>query len=1678
MQGCSMPDPTPNTNLPPPSTSVLPNTAPEIPALIPESVRRSAPANFILISTEEELILPADGGERNAQRLEAKRQALMKPLMDAGIPEQVVQKMSGRELLAAELTYVDPVTSKTLMKPEGAFDIKQLYDAESVLEFRFKPDLPDNAKAARTQFYEVLQMRMAEYGIRADIEPATHVNFSAWQQEGGKYTNLMDSQNPQFETRGARMVKEVVDLVRSSTQYVTVGDRQTQSPGDDIVAGTSRTNNIRQSGDGTSARAEVRLNGRASESLTTVNQLIDDIKAAGERVAASSPTQKEATVSIVQRGFFHSGTEDKLKLTRHVLNGSTIARDGRIIPDRDYIEQHGAKVAQELGILTPDSKPSFIPFGSNFNWEVDLVSQLMQNTRVEQVDGKPVVVFPEIRVNESLPLVLDKTTKQTDAKPQMGVRTVMEGGKPIIEVSRLLLETKEGRNIRGNGIEGVALANERLKQIGVDLSRSYSYAPARGNPAAWSVSGALESPKVRIDMTRLTAEQRRDVAEQISRVALSNSKTSGYQVSLDGEKFTTRDQMNSVEMLPQLGADNPIIEYSIDAEHFNMRMANADVIVLEGEEAYKAVHGKLVPQESLAAYTPDAPEVTRTTFSQVPDVFFTPEFAQTRALLEQISRYATQEPDAAKPGRTTFSLDKDTISTNKLGDVLATLRSDPEFKKLNPVVNETNGGIRIEIPRGVYEATSGRLDYSAFSRPLSTDAQTILGNTPNLYYSKAGNMTGIFGGVNMLINENAALPDSVRYFAAGTTLTSGTVGLGSDIVMGRAMTRANAAFAAGDMAAVEKAAQTVKTAQRVTQWGGGLASGVMLPVDIMQAADAFKKGDVLQGSLSTASATSDALILTSIVSNGSKVAAVAGPAGVVIAIGVTGADIGLKLHQIRSLVRDADQMNAAVAESEKNLFKPGVNENFVAYFDRNRALLTTRPYRAEMPSVNQYPNLASAVNTLVEAKALDATGALQAPPDKILTALDKQLAALQAERATLLQGFSDTRRSYSVGDPRFPNNTRTEPSDRELASQTNGPQLLKQRNAELGLRPIFAPSAYNDRDQQILALEAVNDKIKKFTSARMELVGDEKGLVAGKEGIQAYAPRFNTLAAFKKEAEGKALTIMAEMPEIEKTIAKTEARLAPMRESTGRLVAEFQKETGNTLDDLPIYTAKKNQVADMKKTLASDPSDKLLQVLTRKAESELLLLERDNLLSLQQQMSSRLVSIADNSASIANAKEVARKEAELGAPLQSPVLDSLKNDAMAKSKDYLEFKRSADAELPLMRQALNERFGDEPTQRKLLEVKDPAYMKAFEAIARREEAVTSKFIAAVAAESRFIKTRESMVDKAYEDKIYRETPIDLNIAYVETRADVAKRREPFMAFQPRIESSALRPAAREEKLDTDRIATLTFSAPAQQAERFLKELQQGGLMPIKAGATQEKDAAGNPVFVVQVMRNNLQAYLQKNNAPLLSDGALPLSMPSGKRIDVQQPELLADTPQAPAMPPKKRGPFVLEDRADDLRPPPDITVTPVKPNKPSISDLIPVKPETSVPSTVMIKIEDEKTPKARRSPLSLFRESAQQTGQRIAKASTATGAVISQATFDVDGDKSLDSKEAKNVQAAYDELKKMEASNPRAAEALKQIREVAKQNNLELAEAPVIKLPTFEVSGQMPPTPQDKGFKR
>lgn len=535
-------------------------------------------ADIVLVGIEAEYIFWHDFSAKAAtlladsERTEAKRLSLTRPLVNAGIPEETIQRMNAQELLACELLYVHPETSRFLERPEGQFDIAKLYDAAHWLEFRIRPDSPDRAKANLHILDEAMDKGMQEYGLRLG-NYTRQLNFSPWQyhEEDRYYSNIMHPEHPRFQTAGAAIVKSVTDFVEQETleQKIQSGEGQGLTQDRDkwaarAVIGLSRSNSLRLTGHKLSARIELRATNLLKES-SAVDRIIDGISE--HMLRHTGADQGVPEVSLVRHPVFSdegllAHDQRAMKLVRHTLNGSTLADDGRIVPSNLYVSFNAGKIAHELGILKEANIPE-----KNKADVVEVLMAILGNGWVS-FDGKePKVTFPAARLSpdrNGIPRIQVVQGKR-------GEITIDIGG----DLAHVLMSL--------DNFNGLDEAQRRLESIKLlALEKGLAYDSAAAPPEAYAISGTAENPVIRIEMGAVLPEKKGQIALWLCPASGPSTKTGNYEIYTDGALL-------SQELL------QASLMASADRARLVEILSSAGTVEFRGNEALSLLKEEMVP---------------------------------------------------------------------------------------------------------------------------------------------------------------------------------------------------------------------------------------------------------------------------------------------------------------------------------------------------------------------------------------------------------------------------------------------------------------------------------------------------------------------------------------------------------------------------------------------------------------------------------------------------------------------------------------------------------------------------------------------------------------------------------------------------------------------------------------------------------------------------------------------------------------------------------------------------------------------------------------------------------------------------------------------------------------------------------------------------------------------------
>jgi hypothetical protein len=299
-----------------------------------------------------------------------------------------ISKFNAREMLMYELIEMDGETKDVLEPLFGTGrDGSGYYDGYSVLELKIKPDTPLAVIAARKVVLKKLYDRATDYGLEITHHPSFHINVSFWNKKG----NVLSDKNPSFSRTGKRITEGIARAYYESIfvlidKYSARSDRLIS-----LALDVHRQNLLRYS----SSRIEVR------PSIHDFSQDPEAILAILLSGAIFGLTRKSdrniVRAKRVSSPLVHHEKE-RVKVTSHVLNNSTLRPNGTLKVSNSYIRDHEDSLLYELGLLKKPITTSIHPFlramfrSDNFPH----LKRFFNNIRVEKnPDGKRKIIFPE-----------------------------------------------------------------------------------------------------------------------------------------------------------------------------------------------------------------------------------------------------------------------------------------------------------------------------------------------------------------------------------------------------------------------------------------------------------------------------------------------------------------------------------------------------------------------------------------------------------------------------------------------------------------------------------------------------------------------------------------------------------------------------------------------------------------------------------------------------------------------------------------------------------------------------------------------------------------------------------------------------------------------------------------------------------------------------------------------------------------------------------------------------------------------------------------------------------------------------------------------------------------------------------------------------------------------------------
>jgi hypothetical protein len=587
--------------------------------IIPTSIRENPPPYFILMATEEEVavtyeengkylhmpslmkgrdedVMYGDGKwQYLVQRTEEKRAYLKSELVRNHISEDVINaldSMNIRDLFACELLYLSPVADLLLKPSPGEFNRDKLYDGEYVLEFRLKPEVPENLKRNRRAFYKEANRLKQEYHLIdgeqvAEVAYANHLNFSAWQYRKGVYHNLMDpGETKLFKTSGAHIAEALCDdLAPNKAQYFM------RTGVEGIALKPLRHTALRRADSGAAAHIELRnfkINVQKPDEtgMQAIESLIDRINSSCKAHIRDQRITKN--LAVINVPIFAHGNNLAVWYMQRGFSGCMLSDSGNFFPlDTAFIQDsiHGAfmkdsgldKKFDEMDYLSHANRQEIIT-----EWIPALIINIIQHTKIVQTaGGNPKVIFPIVNFVDSN----DIATMQGPKILKLSESSVDSSGQYTLTYNKWLRPTASTRidmNFVKESIENT-LAQLELK----GTSQTYAYVTGDRAPLqAYSLSGTIDNPVVEIRMDLIHDEKHKlAVAKALHKYDYRTSMCNI--INADGTR---------IDMPPNFTDDTSI-----------QPVAQASRIVISGNVVNTMIENGEIPYQVIAKFRPDPP---------------------------------------------------------------------------------------------------------------------------------------------------------------------------------------------------------------------------------------------------------------------------------------------------------------------------------------------------------------------------------------------------------------------------------------------------------------------------------------------------------------------------------------------------------------------------------------------------------------------------------------------------------------------------------------------------------------------------------------------------------------------------------------------------------------------------------------------------------------------------------------------------------------------------------------------------------------------------------------------------------------------------------------------------------------------------------------------------------------
>lgn len=299
-----------------------------------------------------------------------------------------VKRFNAREVLMFDMVEMDPRTRNLLEPLFGTSrDGKGYYDGRGVLELKLKPSSLPEVSENRKTVLKTLFDKAFEYGLEFDSFPEFHINVSLWDKNG----NMFSDGHPSFNRKTKKIVEGIARAFYDS-MFVLMGPHEARNGNlRKLKLDVSRLESLRFS----SNRLEIRP---SSTDGTQDPDAMLAIFLSGAIYGLENKWRNNFVKAkkVISPTVHHSPNLGKV--TSHVINNSTVNKDGSLDVARSYIREHDTILDWELGIT--DEEPIVgVPgilrmfFSSD---HLPFVEKFFKQTKyVKNKKGEYEILFPE-----------------------------------------------------------------------------------------------------------------------------------------------------------------------------------------------------------------------------------------------------------------------------------------------------------------------------------------------------------------------------------------------------------------------------------------------------------------------------------------------------------------------------------------------------------------------------------------------------------------------------------------------------------------------------------------------------------------------------------------------------------------------------------------------------------------------------------------------------------------------------------------------------------------------------------------------------------------------------------------------------------------------------------------------------------------------------------------------------------------------------------------------------------------------------------------------------------------------------------------------------------------------------------------------------------------------------------